>query len=180
MSGPGPGGGARGHARQPGRQRGAVAVEFALVLPLLVTLLIGAITVAVAYSQSLGLTNAVREGARFGASSDAVSSSWASDVISRVRATQFDDTASTPETSVCVQLYKQGTGAVRSACDQAGGPALAIASASSAPQVPAGLPADTCVVRVVAARAFTITIVFAPIPAGTAVRGSVARYEREC
>lgn len=162
------------------RERGAVAVEFALVLPLLVTLLIGAVTVAVAYSQSLGLTNAVREGARFGASADAVSSSWAADVIARVRATQFDDAASTPETSVCVQLYKQGTGVVKSACDQAGGPALAISDASSVPQVPAGLPTDTCVVRVVAARAYQITIVFAPIPAGTAVRGSVARYEREC
>jgi Flp pilus assembly protein TadG len=48
-----------------------VAVEFALVFPLLVMLLFGIITAGISFAHSLGLTNAVREGARFGAISDA-------------------------------------------------------------------------------------------------------------
>lgn len=83
-------------------ERGAVAVEFALVLPLLVMLLLGVTTSGLSYSNALGVTNAVREGARFGATADATSTTWAADVISRVRATQFDDPAA--ETAVCAQL----------------------------------------------------------------------------
>src|ERR1051325_6492496 len=70
------------------QETGAVAVEFALIFPVLVMLLFGIVTAGVSYSQSLGLTNAVREGARFGASSDAspaMAAQWADDVIARVR-----------------------------------------------------------------------------------------------
>lgn len=43
-------------------------VEFALVLPLLLALFLGIFTGGLAYSKKLGLMEAVREGARFGAS----------------------------------------------------------------------------------------------------------------
>ncbi len=94
---------------RPG-QRGAVAVEFALVAPILIMLLIGTATSGVSYSRALGVTNAVREGARFGATADAsvVPSTWTTDVIARVRDTQFDDFGSPPHTAVCVQLIKNG------------------------------------------------------------------------
>ncbi len=55
----------RGRARLD--ERGAVAVEFALVLPVLVMLLLGITTAGLSYSHAIGLTNAVREGSRFGA-----------------------------------------------------------------------------------------------------------------
>jgi Flp pilus assembly protein TadG len=164
--------------------RGAVAVEFALVLPLLLMLLLGTVTAGLSYSQSIGVTNAVREGARFGASADDTAS-WPADVLSRVRATQFDDSGTPPETAVCVQLYKQGTGPVSgmSDCEQGDGsvsPALAISSnPATPPKVPSGVPTDTCVVRVLAARNFTINAILASWDQ-TAVRGSVARYEGEC
>ena len=58
---------ALGHADE----RGAVAVEFALVLPLLVMLLLGIATTGLSYTHAIGVTNAVREGARFGATADA-------------------------------------------------------------------------------------------------------------
>jgi hypothetical protein len=133
----------------------------------------------------LGLTNAVREGARFGASADASSTTWTDDVIARVRSTQFDDHGSVPATAVCVQLYKQGSGPVsgKAACDQGNGsvaPALAIPNVSATPAVPSDIPADTCVVRVVAARNFNINAVMVPVFHGTIVRGSVARYEKDC
>ena len=94
--------------RREGRakgERGAVAVEFALVLPLLVMLLLGIATAGLSYTRAIGVTNAVREGARFAATADAsVPATWSSDVISRVRATQFDDPSL--DTEICVQLWK--------------------------------------------------------------------------
>ena len=85
---------------------------------------------------------------------------WAADVITQVRATQFDDgtTAALSGTSVCVQLFKApstvsklcsigGTAARRSPCRR---------SLTVAPAVPASLATGACVVRVLAARKFTI------------------------
>jgi hypothetical protein len=48
-------------------ERGAALVEFALILPLLVMLLLGIVTGAQAYGQKLSITNASREGSRYGA-----------------------------------------------------------------------------------------------------------------
>src|SRR5687768_2460716 len=106
---------------------GAVAVEFALIFPLLVMLLLGTTTAGLSYSRAVGLANATREGARFGATADACGTAitappctaslaggttWANDTINRVRVTQADDsdTTATSSTSVCVQLFKK-TGA---------------------------------------------------------------------
>lgn len=162
-------------------QDGAVAVEFALVLPLVIMLLLGITTAGVSYSHAIGVTNAVREGARFGATTDATSANWANDVISRVRATQFDDPGGTPATAICVQLWKS-TGQVAGTCSQGDGsvsPALALpATATANPKVPSGLPADACVVRVIAARNFTISLGVFPSWNKTTTSFSVARYER--
>jgi Flp pilus assembly pilin Flp len=154
------------------REHGAVAVEFALVVPLLVMLLIGTITTGVSYSQALGVTNAVREGARFGATTE-TTGSWAEDVVNRVRATQFDDPGLV--TSVCVEFWQNG-GMTRQLCP-AGGPGLTAADRARYPLPPA--PPGVCLVRVVAARNFTISA--PPFFGGVErklVRGAVARYER--
>ncbi|MDP1804531.1 MAG: TadE/TadG family type IV pilus assembly protein, partial [Acidimicrobiales bacterium] len=47
---------------------GAVFLEFALVLPLLMALVLGIYTGGQAYTNKIGLVEAVREGARYGAS----------------------------------------------------------------------------------------------------------------
>jgi len=169
---------ATGHSRaRP--ERGAVAVEFALILPLLVMLLLGITTSGLSYSNALGVTNAVREGARFGATADATSETWAEDVISRVRATQFDDPGS--ETEVCAQLvaYSAADGMTTESvvhCSDAG--VLAMPDFNVYPAVPADPPDGACFVRVVASRPFQINIVVVPVWEGRIVRGSVARYER--
>ena len=48
-------------------ERGVALVEFALVVPLLFALLLGIITGAIAYNQKITMSDAVREGARYGA-----------------------------------------------------------------------------------------------------------------
>ena len=161
--------------------RGAVALEFALIVPLLLMLLLGIVTAGLTYSHANGLANAVREGSRFGASADAssaVAAQWATDVVSQVRATQFDDPAEL--TTVCVQLWKIGTGAVAgtgTCVTPTGGPTLVLpATASAEPAVPSG-PDGSCVVRVIAARRFTINIALASWNDVT-VSQSIARYER--
>jgi Flp pilus assembly protein TadG len=154
-----------------GRERGAVAVEFALVLPLLVMLLMGIITGGLAYSNSIGLANAVREGARFGATGEVDSGTWAADVIERTRDTQFDDLGTPPETTVCVQVI--GGGSIGWQCD---------AGTGNPPAPPTSLPtppAGTCVVVVVASRPYRLNFVFGRFD-GDLVRQSVARYERSC
>jgi Flp pilus assembly protein TadG len=171
-------------------ETGAVAVEFALIFPVLVMLLAGITTAGLSYTHALGLTNAVREGARLGATADASSSTtWASDVINRVRATQFDDSTqlANTTTAVCVDLLKLTVAggawspslkAGTSTCSTTGKtPAL---SASSAPAAPAttNLAAGTCVIRVWAARNFEISVIIAPVLHGTVLKQSVARYER--
>src|SRR3954447_20983868 len=49
-------------------ERGAVFFEFTLVLPLFMALVLGIYTGGAAYTNKIGLVEAVREGARFGAS----------------------------------------------------------------------------------------------------------------
>jgi Flp pilus assembly protein TadG len=162
---------------------GAAAVEFALVVPVLIMLLLGTLTSGISYSHSVGVTNAVREGSRFGATADASSSvaaAWADNVISRVRDTQFDDPGHS-DTTICVQLWKVGTGAIADTAKcstPTGAPALTVpATATDEPAVPANAT-GTCVVRVLAARRFTINIgLYRWDPVG--VTSSVARYERK-
>ncbi len=181
--------------RIPRDQRGATAVEFAITMPILVMVLLGIVTAGLSYTHGVGLANAVREGARFGATGDSTSASWASDVAARTRTTQFDDSASAGSsmTSVCVQLWKYtgpGTNAgsaVKSTCSAGastpapGAPALTMPGKDSYPVVPAQPTtgtAGTCVVRVLAARKYSIVLGVVPGFAGTMKRGSVARYER--
>jgi Flp pilus assembly protein TadG len=162
---------------------GAVAVEFALIFPMLAMLMMGILTGGLSYSNALGVQNAVREGARFGATGEQSSSTWAADVISRVRTTQFDDgsSAASSQTSVCVQLVKAPSTVVKGECSQggAGGPILAMPSVTAYPAVPSSIPENTCVVRVIAARPFKINLILTNLESAVQ-RGAVARYERTC
>ena len=70
-------------------ERGAGLVEFALVLPLLMMLVLGLVSGGIAYNRKISITNAVREGTRYGAtltcSAACVSGgAWISQVKARV------------------------------------------------------------------------------------------------
>ncbi len=87
------------HRFRPQRnQRGTALVEFAMVLPLAFALLLGIFTGGVAYSNKIGLVEAVREGARFGASLPMGSgagavTTWETQVKNRVVAASGGDVA---------------------------------------------------------------------------------------
>ena len=159
-------------------QRGATAVEFAVILPVLLMLLFGLTTAGISITHAIGLSNAVREGSRFGAIAhpdDAAAqlhgaqwTTWATDTISRVRGTQFDDPG---------KLHRRMRRHV-----QGGRPALSRRACCATREriCPAGarrcstLPRSlrttvatgTCVVRVWSARPFEINLVVSPVQAG--------------
>ena len=155
-------------------ERGAVAVEFALIFPLLAMLLLGTVTAGLAYTNAVGLSNAVREGSRFAATTayPPTTGDWAVDVVSRTRAVQFDDPGA--KTHVCVWLEKQGTGNLVTKCS-AGEPGLA---APPEPATPSNVDVGDCVVKVAASRRFSISAVLINFADRTMTRQSIALYER--
>lgn len=66
-------------------EEGANAVEFALVLPILIVLVFGIISGGMLYNQQLNITQAAREGARFGATlpQDVDDPPWEERVVQR-------------------------------------------------------------------------------------------------
>lgn len=152
-------------------ERGAVAVEFALVLPILIVLLLGTITTGLSLSNAVAATNAVREGARFGATADATEAAWGANVVDRTQQTQFDDPDE--ETYVCVQLLRLPATQVLESCGGTPPPETVVVPYPPAPTGVAG----GCVVRVRAARPYTINAVFNQWD-DWMIDGAVARYER--
>lgn len=57
--------------------RGASLVEFALLLPVFMMLALGMFSGGLAYNQKIDVTNAVREGARYGSALPQVQANWA-------------------------------------------------------------------------------------------------------
>jgi hypothetical protein len=159
------------------RDRGAVAVEFGLVLVVLIPLLVGTVTAGIEYSRAMGLTNAVREGARFGATADISSGSWASDVIARTRQMQFDDGSNETDssTSVCVEL--RGSTTIGPICETG---ALGIPAAPDFQEPAPTTAGGNCVVLVYAARSYAIVTGMAPNLTGAIQRQAAARYEGTC
>lgn len=166
----------------------------ALVFPLLGMLLLGIVTSGLSYSHAIGLSNAVREGSRFGATRVFDNPGWRNAVVARTREVQFDDPDE--ETVVCTRLLKNNaavtvtTPAVPSTvisdtiCST-GTPApsltetvVANSAGGSAPTPPL-VGGQQCVVLVWAARPFTINaLLFSWDRRMT--RQAVARYERTC
>jgi hypothetical protein len=87
-------------------ERGAAAVEFALVLPLLVVLMFGMVWTALAYSDHLSVTNAVREGARYGSAIDYSDPSWATSVRDRVKQVYYNAGGTLTDNEICVRLLQ--------------------------------------------------------------------------
>jgi Flp pilus assembly protein TadG len=174
---------ARTQGRRVGHrdEEGAAIIEFALLAPILLMLLLGTITTALSFSNAIGLTSAVREGSRFGATADATLGTWADDVIAKTRTSQFDDSPTTPATAVCVKLMKWSstgtpTTVVPSTCS-AGSSATGADAAAGYPPIPSGLTSGQCVVLIGAARPYQINAVLINWDRQI-LRGAVARYER--
>jgi Flp pilus assembly protein TadG len=157
--------------RRARAERGAAALEFALVVPVLLLVLFGVITTAMAYSDHLSATNAVREGARYGAAADVSSSGWATSVRSRVKQVYFNAGATVPtDAQICVRLVlADGTTATQAIGAQCG----------SAPSLPSDMATGSCAVLVWMQRPETIDLVVAPSLTFSIGAKSVAYYGRE-
>lgn len=150
------------------RDHGASAVEMALVLPILVALMLGVITGGIAYSRTVSLNDAVRGGARVGATT-VDGTSWAGTVRQRTVDYSADGLALG---QVCAQLVK-GSTILRSECSLTG-------SAATPPANPAGTLSTDCLVKVWAVRSVSIVAVpFTDFDVDVE-RHSVSRYERTC
>lgn len=174
--------------------RGAVAVEFALVLPLLVMLLLGVTTAGLAFNQAIALSNGVREGSRFGASTIADTGAsgitaaewqtWADQVIARSRESMTD--SSSGQVSVCVMIWKNTTtppaDAVPGTLADFPNPRCGVGSqglAGGAAPTPPAVAAGTCVVAVWGVNKLKINALLLVMDP-TIRRESIARYERAC
>lgn len=152
-------------------ERGASAVEFALVMPLLLMILFGMITTGLAFSDHLSATNAVREGARYGAAADISDSTWASSVQDRVKHTYFNSAGATvTDDQICVKLVQAG-GATTNVDTGAG--------CGTAPTVPSPMAAGSCAVVVWMERPQTIQLLVFPDLDFDIHAESVAYYGRE-
>jgi len=162
----------RSHRARTARVRdstGAAALEFALVVPFLILILVGMVTTAMTYSDHLSATNAVREGARYGAAADVSSSSWATSVRDRVKQVYFNAGVTVTDAQICVRLVKaDGTTAAEAIGSSCG----------TAPSVPASMATDSCAVLVWMQRPETIDLVIAPSLQFQIGAQSVAYYGR--
>ena len=149
---------------------GAALVEFALVLPLIMALILGMVTGGSAYNRKLSMTNAVREGSRFGATLDG-STTWATSIQSRTVELATGDLSAS---QVCVQLIKNG-----SVVSYGGYTYEALGSGCSSTAAPTVTASSTdCVVKVWAARVNQdkLQVIFFTSNL-TLTSKSVARYE---
>lgn len=159
--------------RSPRGEAGAAAVEFALVVPFLVMLLLGVTTAGICFNTGLGTVDAVRAGARYGATlpvTPTPAPSWAGAIQQRTVDLSYGAVQNTSQ--VCVELDK-GPTAAPTVMQSSG----SCSFATAAPALPAGVAATDCVVRVWAQIPVTFTIGVATWNINI-VRGAVTRYER--
>jgi Flp pilus assembly protein TadG len=159
----------RGASRRRGRgDKGAALVEFAIIAPLVFCLLLGMFTGGISMNRKNSMTNAVREGARFGATLTD-STTWADDARTRALNLAAGDLTSS---QICVRLVKAPSTVKRTST---GCSAAMLAKVPSVSDVPAG----ECAVLVWSNRTSTLEAVFFS-RALDLNASSVSRYEREC
>lgn len=153
-------------------ERGAAALEFALVVPFLIMLLVGTVSTGLVYSDHLGLTNAAREGARYGAAADAASASWATSVQTRVQQTYFNASGAQPsDDQICVKLVKSDGTLVPGASDPG-------TACGTQPGLPSSMESGSCAVLVWMTMPKTIQLVIFPDLSLNIGAQSVAYYGR--
>lgn len=143
-------------------------VEFAIIAPLVFALMLGMFTGGLSLSRKNSMTNAVREGARLGATltEDAA---WADAARDRVVALAAGDLTNA---QVCVRLMKAPSTVLRTSTG---------CSATMLTKQPSmtGIPTDECAVLVWASRTSKMEVVFFSKNLNLDA-SAVSRYEREC
>lgn len=146
--------------------RGATLVEFALISTLVFALLFGMFTGGVSLSRKNSMTNAVREGARLGATLPA-DGDWADKVQDRVVALSGGDLVAN---QVCVKLVQAPADTKQSStCSLPG---------TDEPSLD-GIDAGECAVLVWARRTSELQVILFSKDLDLTA-GTVSRYERDC
>jgi Flp pilus assembly protein TadG len=154
--------------RWPGGDRGAALVEFAIIAPLVFALLLGLFSGGIALSQRNSMTNAVREGARLGATLTH-DGTWGDTVEDRVLELASGDLTAS---QICVKLVQAPNTDIQSDSTCAG------ALAADEPAI-TGVTTGDCVVLVWSERTGKLEVVFWSQDLDMATH-SVSTYEREC
>lgn len=159
--------------RRSAGERGAALVEFSMILPILASLLMGVVTGGSAYHRKITMTDAVREGARFGATSENTSN-FATAV--RDRTLQLSSSELGTD-NICVQLVKAGSPEtiVRSWYPPSGGGSCP--AEFGAPPASPTMAAGFCVVKVWSHRTARLEALFFNQNIDLTAR-AVAAYER--
>ena len=159
----------RMRSRRRGGEDGASAVEFALVVPFLIMILFGLITTGFAYNDHLSVTNATREGSRYGAAIDYTTAGWATSVRDRVKQTYFNAGSTLDDSQICVRIVdSSGTGI---------GSAHLGAACGTEPTTPTTV-AGSCVVKVWVSKPQKISLIIFPDLNFDVGAQSVAYYGR--
>lgn len=163
--------------RRVDSERGAALIEFAFVLPVLMTLMLGIFSGGSAYNRKITMTDAVREGARYGATlvdpasgagSCATAGSWCDKVRARVVELSAGE-LSLNDVCAVLAFEPDTSGATPAGC-----------TISGKPTNPAGVPTGSTkpqVVKVWAARTTKLEA-FVFTQSLNLTSRTVARYER--
>jgi hypothetical protein len=157
------------NGRRARGEGGAALVEFALIVPLVFALLFGVFTGGISLSRKNAMTNAVREGARFGATLPE-DGDWAEKVRTRVIDLAGGDLDSS---QVCVELIIKPNPATETSRQ-----ATSCSLDSALEPDTADVPVGECAVKVWAARESDLQVVFFSKTLELTT-SSVNRYERE-
>jgi Flp pilus assembly protein TadG len=161
----------RSSARRRGRgDSGAALVEFAIIMPLIFALFLGMFTGGISLSRKNSMTNAVREGARLGATLPE-DSAWASSVQARVVALAAGDVTTA---QVCVQLVRKDSASVETVRRSL----LPSGCSAVVPPASTGVPVGQCVVKVWSTRTSEMQAVFFTRTL-TLDAAAIGRYERK-
>jgi Flp pilus assembly protein TadG len=147
-------------------------VEFAIVMPLLFALLLGTVSAGFALAAKNSMTNAVREGARLGATlpkGGSWDTDWAIAVRDRVVGLSGGDL---DNGQVCVQMVKK-----TSTGDTVLGRTPTTCPFGPIPSTPSSTPVDSCLVKVWAERTASIQAVIFSMPLNLESK-AIGRYER--
>lgn len=145
-------------------------MEFAIIAPLIFALIVGMFTGGISLSRKNSMTNAVREGARFGATLNE-DGAWAAAVQQRVLDLAPNDLV---QSQICVRLVQKNGGASADTVRRSVTPA---GCSGRTPPPTSGIPVGQCAVQVWAYRTSEMQVVFWSRDLDLDA-GALSRYER--
>ncbi|MFL6108292.1 MAG: TadE/TadG family type IV pilus assembly protein [Marmoricola sp.] len=155
-------------------------MEFALIVPFLMLILFGMVTTGFAYNDHLSISNAVREGSRFGIALDYTQTGWATSVRDRVKDVYFNDGSTLTNAQICVKIVTNtgtpGSPVIGNPAGSTGN--WAGSDCDTEPANPSNMATGSCAVKVWVEKPANIDLIIAPTMNFHIKAKSVAYYGR--